>query len=380
MSSELPLYAGATLGVLGGGQLGRMFAVEALRMGYRVQVFDPDPGSPAGAIATRHVEAGFDNEQALREFGEACDAITIEFENVPASAVRILSTMARVTPSAECIEIAQDRVIEKEFAQKAGLKATPFAVIESAADLELACQQVGFPSILKTARLGYDGKGQAVCRSSAEVTDAFDDVGQVTCVLEKMVDLEREVSVVLSRDDSGAVHFFPVAENRHTNGILDVTLVPAQASDDQQAQAQKLAAALADALNYIGILAVEMFIDSDGQILINEMAPRPHNSGHFTLDACSVSQFEEQVRMLCGLPSGDLALQSPVAMLNLLGDSWFPAEPDWQTLYASTGTALHLYGKHEARKGRKMGHINVLATDVASALQTVSHLKQVLQS
>lgn len=372
------IYPGATLGMLGGGQLGRMFVIEALRMGYFVWVLDPDPNSPAGAVASRHLASAYTDESALDELAAHCSAITIEFENIPADSVRYLASKTRVTPSADCIEIAQDRQLEKEFAAKHGLVTTDFAVITQPDDIPLACQQAGFPSILKTARLGYDGKGQITCHKVADVEQAFTSVGGVVCVLEKRIDLAAEVSVVLVRSDDDNVLSFPVGENVHVNGILETTRVPASLDNATTLAATAMAESLARALNYVGVLAVELFVDQKGQLLINEIAPRPHNSGHFTLDATVVSQFEQQVRALCCLPLGDTSLLTPVAMLNILGDSWFPDEPQWNKVHKTAGAKLHLYGKAEPRAGRKMGHINVLAKTASDALESVLKLKKEL--
>lgn len=366
------LYPGATLGMLGGGQLGRMFAVAALQMGYKVMVLDPDSGSPAGQIASKHLQAAYDDEAALHQLA-ACDAVTIEFENIPLSSLHYLEQHVRVSPSSAAVSIAQDRVQEKGFANRHGIQTAAFAVIENAEDIPGACELAGFPSILKTARLGYDGKGQVVCDNLQDVTRAFDELGQVTCVLEQKVDLATELSVVLARGIDGRVAVFPVAENMHENGILDVTLVPARADSSLQQIAVERASALAQALDYVGVLAVEFFITHEGDVLMNEMAPRPHNSGHYTLDATSASQFDLQVLAVCGQGFPPCRLLTPVAMLNLLGERWESGGPRWSEVFAATDTAesaqacLHLYGKSEARAGRKMGHVNFIAPDVAVA-------------
>ena len=344
-------------------------------MGYFVVVLDPDPQSPAGLIATRHLQAAFDDRDALAEMAAQCDAITIEFENIPADSVRYLGETTRVTPSAACIEVAQDRETEKQFASRAGLKTAPYGVIKQRSDIDAACRVAGFPCILKTSRLGYDGKGQVVCHAVAEVEAAFESVGSVPCVLEQRIDLAMEISVVLCRSDNGTTTAFPVAENRHVNGILDVSMAPASADESLQQLAVDSAVKLSEALEYVGVMAVEFFISADGELLVNEMAPRPHNSGHFTLDATETSQFEQQVRMLCGLPAASCRLLTPVVMLNLLGDRWQNGEPAWSSLYAKPEARLHLYAKAAARAGRKMGHVNFLSHSRDSAMtlaQTVS--------
>lgn len=378
MAESPRLMPGATLGVLGGGQLGRLFVIDALRMGYKAWVLDPDVQSPAGAVASRHLASDYTDTKALEEMGRGCDAITIEFENIPAESVKTLSTMTRVTPSVYCIEIAQDRRAEKSFMAEHGLRVAPFAVIESEADISAAVESVGFPSILKTARLGYDGKGQFVCRNESDIVDGFTAVSGVPCVLERRIDLAMELSVVLARSDAGDLAAFPVAENRHVNGILDTSCVPASCNEALAAKAIEMAGAIADALHYVGVLAVELFVDQQGELLVNEIAPRPHNSGHYTLDATSTSQFEQQVRMLCNLPAGSTRLQTSVVMLNLLGDRWIPDDPDWNVLYQNTESKLHLYGKAAARAGRKMGHINVLGKDMATIQAEIGRLQRSL--
>lgn len=378
MASVESIKPGATLGVLGGGQLGRLFVIDALRMGYHAWVLDPDPQSPAGAVASRHLASDYTDSQALEEMGNACDAITIEFENIPSDSVKALAAMTRVTPAVHCIEIAQDRRKEKRFMQAQGLGIAAFAVVESEADIDAATRSVGFPSILKTARLGYDGKGQFVCQNVSDVEKGFAEVGGVPCVLEQRIDLAMELSVVLARSDAGDVVAFPVAENRHVNGILDTSSVPASCHESLHQKAVQMAGSIANALEYVGVLAVELFVNQAEELLINEIAPRPHNSGHYTLDATATSQFEQQVRMLCNLTAGSTRLLSPVVMLNLLGDRWSPVDPDWSALYQNTESKLHLYGKASARAGRKMGHINVLGPDIASITTEIERLQQLL--
>lgn len=375
MSQDLPILPGATLGMLGGGQLGRMFVSEALRMGYAVWVLDPDPHSPAGALATRHLNKSYTDTQALDEIAKHCAAVTIEFENIPAQSVLYLSERVRVNPSVSCVEIAQDRRLEKSFVAAQGLPTANFAAIECENDIEAAAQHVGFPCILKTARLGYDGKGQAICHAMDDVKASFIENGEVACVLEERIDLAAEVSVVLARSDENEIVCFPVGENTHRNGILDLTCVPASVAQEITEQAVLMAQKLATALDYVGVLAVEFFVDKDNQLRINEMAPRPHNSGHYTLDATVTSQFEQQVRMLCGLRAGSVALLSPVIMLNVLGDSWSPVAPDWRAVHAVPGAKSHLYGKAEPRAGRKMGHVNLLSSSVEKARESLPQLR-----
>lgn len=358
------ILPGSTVGVLGGGQLGRLFVTAARTMGYKTVVLDPDKNSPAGLIADQHICAGYEDTAGLQKMAELCDAVTTEFENVPAASLRKLAESVFVAPSAEAVEIAQHRDREKTYARQAGLETTPYGNILSDSDIPAAVEITGFPAILKSSTLGYDGKGQAIVNSIEEVKSKFKEYGSVECVLEKMLDLKQEVSVILGRNADADVAVFPVSENVHVNGILHTSTVPANISTDVTEQAQKLAIALANSLNYVGILAVEFFITGDDQLIFNEMAPRPHNSGHYTLDATVTSQYEQQVRSLCGLPVGDAQLTSPVVMVNLLGDLW---PIDWTTLFAAKSLKLHLYGKEEARPGRKMGHYNVLAESTEKA-------------
>lgn len=377
-ATTTPILPGAMLGVLGGGQLGRMFVHAAQAMGYRVTVLDPDPHAPAGAAADRHLCAAFDDAAALDELATTCAAVTTEFENVPAESMRCLAGKVRVAPSADAVAIAQDRIREKNFFRDAGLGVVPFAVLRNGADITAESCAGCLPGILKTARLGYDGKGQVRVATVDDVRAAFAALKGVECILEKRVDLACEVSVVLARTDDGAVRCFPVGENQHRNGILDLTIVPARVSPAIAATAVDMATRLATALGYVGTLGVEMFVLQDDMVLINEIAPRPHNSGHYTQDATVCSQFDQQVRALCGLPLADPALMSPVAMLNVMGDMWAAGTPDWAAVMAHDGSRLHLYGKREARPARKMGHINVLAHDAASAVAAAESLRRAL--
>lgn len=357
------LLPGAAVGVIGGGQLGRYFVLEARRMGYSTWVLDPDENAPAMQISENKLVASYDDADALKQLASACDAVTIEFENVPASSLALLENSCRIAPSAASIEIAQDRDLEKKTAEQYGLKPVPYATIGSTSDISEATKHVNFPAILKTSRLGYDGKGQHVCHNEQDVIDAFNAVGHAECVLEQRIKLEAEVSVVLARRVDGQTAVFPLSRNVHVGGILSTSTVPSGLDEKILQSAQAQARQLADGLNYVGVLAVEFFIDGDGNILFNEMAPRPHNSGHYTLDATVSSQFEQQLRALCHLPLGDTRLLSPVCMVNILGDLWEPAEPAWTHIFETEGAHLHLYGKSAARAGRKMGHINFLGDE-----------------
>lgn len=357
----------AMLGMLGGGQLGRFFVIAAHEMGYQVTVLDPDKNSPAGKIADVHLCANYDDADALKQMAERCQAVTTEFENVPASTLERLAESIIVRPSAASVAIAQNRVLEKNFIKEAGLPVAPFAVINQASDLPDDASAL-YPAILKVARFGYDGKGQARVKNQAEAMDAFTQFKHEVCVLEQMLPLDLEVSVVLARDAQGNVAAFPTVENSHLNGILDVTIAPARCSEVIKANAQELAKKLAAKLDYVGVLAVEFFLVGQ-RLLVNEIAPRPHNSGHFTIDACITNQFEQQVRVVAGLPLGDAHLHSEAVMVNILGDSWIDGqEPQWNKGFAHQNLKLHLYGKHEPRKGRKMGHFTVIGKDKQAVL------------
>jgi len=361
------ILPGATIGMLGGGQLGRMFTVAAQTSGYRVIVLDPDPHSPAGRIADEHLQADFADEKALQRLVQECAAVTTEFENIPAATLRQLAEQVPVRPAAKAVEIAQNRIREKNFIHDIDLQTATFAVISRREEIDSACEAVSFPAILKLAELGYDGKGQVVVNEPGVVKAAFKTLGELPCVLEEKIDLDKEISVILARNSKGESRCFPVAENEHRDGILHKTIVPASINEALSTQAQQAAVSLADAMNYCGVLAVEFFISQQGELLVNEMAPRTHNSGHYTLDACITSQFEQQLRMLCDLPFGDVQLSSPAVMVNLLGDLWQVKDPAWEKLLDNPKVKLHLYGKHEARPGRKMGHFCYLSEDAEQA-------------
>ncbi len=358
--------------MLGGGQLGRFFVIAARQMGYRVAVLDPDAQSPAGTLADRHLAAPFEDAVALDELGGLCAAVTTEFENVPAAALSRLAGRTAVAPSAECVAVAQDRIAEKAALARVGLPVGPYRAIQMETDLADARL---YPAILKTARLGYDGKGQAVVRDAAEAREAWKRFGQVPCVLEQRLALEREVSVIVARGRDGEVRCFPAAENRHRNGILDVSIVPARVPEALAGEAKGMAARLVEALGYVGVMGVEFFVVG-GRLYANEIAPRPHNSGHYTLDACATSQYAQQVRAMCNLPLGDERLLSPAVMVNILGDAWQPGEPPWQAVLSEPRAKLHLYGKGAARPGRKMGHFTVLDGNVERALEVALDLRR----
>lgn len=370
------ILPGATLGILGGGQLGQMFTLAARRMGYGVWVLDPDPDCPAAAVADRHLCARYDDFSALELLADHCAAVTAEFENVPASAMIYLEARIPVRPGSTALAIAQDRVREKTFFQDLGLEVAPFALLRQKDDVELVARKLSFPAILKTTRFGYDGKGQQNVTTASELPVAWASLNTPEAILESRIKLVQEFSVVLARSVEGMMVFYPLAENRHHHAVLDLSIVPARIPEALQNQARQSAACIAEALNYVGVLAVEFFVEEEGRLLVNEMAPRPHNSGHYTIDACVSSQFDQQVRALCGLSLADTRLLSPVVMMNLLGDLWEEGGPDWQKLFQHPQIKVHLYGKKEARPGRKMGHVNALSSDVERALAVLETLRQ----
>lgn len=375
-----PILPPAMLGILGGGQLGRMFTVAAKTMGYQVTVLDPDPNAPAADFADVHLAQPYTDAHALATLAQTCAAITTEFENVNADSMRWLAQQGiPVSPSGECVAIAQDRIAEKTFIRNSGLDTAPFLAIRNSGDLDVDLSPY-LPGILKTARLGYDGKGQVRVHTLEEARLALSNMKHQACVLEKMLPLVAEVSAIVTRTRAGEATCFPVAENQHKNGILDVSIVPARISPELLDQARSMALQLAEKLDYIGVLAVEFFVLEGDRLVINEMAPRPHNSGHYTLDATLTSQFEQQVRAMCGLYPGKTDLLRPTVMVNLLGDTWGEnnAAPHWEVLMTAPNTKLHLYGKKEARIGRKMGHFNVLADTVDAALEQAEAIKDTL--
>ncbi|HUF19839.1 MAG TPA: 5-(carboxyamino)imidazole ribonucleotide synthase [Burkholderiales bacterium] len=366
---------GTWLGLLGGGQLGRMFTMAAQSMGYKVLVLDPGDHSPAGSVADDHLAADYLDSAALREMAARCHAATTEFENVPAESLRILSAHCVVSPSADSVSVAQDRIREKTFLREHAIAVAPFAVIRTKADLAAPGIADLLPGVLKVSRFGYDGKGQIRVASGGELAAAFNALGGEACVLERFLPLDKEVSVVVARGFDGAVRTWPVAENQHVNGILDVSIAPARIPATLADQARATAIRVAEQLDYRGVLCVEFFVLRDGSLLVNEIAPRPHNSGHYTIDACVTSQFEQQVRVLCGLPLGDTAMHCPAVMINLLGDLWAAGVPRWEQVLREARAKLHLYGKSEARPGRKMGHFTVLDEHVEAALELALSIK-----
>ena len=365
------------LGVMGGGQLGRMFAHAAQAMGYKVAVLEPAADCPAGQVAERLIEADYTDNVALGQLAALCSAVTTEFENVPADSMKLLAQGSFVAPAGACVAIAQDRVLEKRFfvdcAPQSGVMPAPHKVIASFEDIEAIGDEL-LPGILKTVRMGYDGKGQVRVKSREDVRAAFEAMGQVTCLLEKMLPLAYEVSVLTARGADGESVVYPIAENVHRDGILFTTTVPGpNVSSECARRAQDAARAIVAQLGYVGVLCIEFFVLEDGSLVVNEMAPRPHNSGHYTIDACVTSQFAQQVRAMARLPLGDVRQHSPAVMLNILGDVWFDGdacrEPAWDRVLALPGAFLHLYGKDDPRRGRKMGHVTFVAPTLPEAQQ-----------
>ncbi|KAG0164278.1 hypothetical protein DFQ28_003353 [Apophysomyces sp. BC1034] len=370
-----PIMPGAWLGMIGGGQLGRMFCFAAQAMGYRVAVLDPDITCPAGGIAERHLCAAYDDLDALAEMARLCAVVSTEFENVPAASLDFLARMTCVSPSAQCVSIAQDRIAEKRWIEQAGVPVAPHVAIESPAVLQAISDPAlaaVLPGILKTARFGYDGKGQMSVRNPDEVRAAHAALGGVACVLERRLPLAYEISAIVARGADRTTAVFPVAQNIHRNGILSQTIAPSpDAGLALIEQAQAAALSIAVQLDYVGVLCVEFFVLKDGSLVANEMAPRPHNSGHYTIDACVSNQFDQQVRAMAGMPMGCTRQHSPAVMLNLLGDAWFenkmPRVPPWHGVAAMPGAHLHLYAKEDARIGRKMGHVTLTAPTLDEA-------------
>lgn len=382
MLTAAPLPPNSTLGLLGGGQLGRMFTHAAQSLGYKVCVLDPDADSPAGAVADQHLHAAYLDEAALATMSGNCRAVTTEFENVPAGALtRLAEAGCLVAPPGAAVAIAQDRVLEKRFIAQHGVPVAPHAPITKTDDFDALSVDL-FPAILKTARLGYDGKGQVTVANREDAREAWVKLGRVACVLEKRLKLRQEVSCVVCRAGDGSSVTFPVSENEHRGGILAVGIVPARVTAEAEQQARRYATLIAQALDYVGVLCVEFFVLDDGHLVANEMAPRPHNSGHYTIDACVSSQFEQQARILAGLPLGDTAAHSASVMLNLLGDLWFHdgqrREPRWAEVLADRRAKLHLYGKKEPRPGRKMGHLTLVAPTREEALAQAARAAAVL--
>lgn len=374
MSSHVVLPP-ATIGMLGGGQLGRLAIMAAASMGYRTIVVDPDPDAPAGVVAGEQLVAAYDDDGAVRRLSMECDVVTVEFENPPAETLDRLDEVTRVAPSATSVRIAQDRIAEKAFLRSNGFPVGPYAVVtgDDPGDLDPVLLERG--AILKTARLGYDGKGQRRVGSLSDLLGAWAELGGVPCVVEAALELSSELSVVVARTHDARSEAYAVTENTHVDGILDVSVAPAPISSTLADRATGLAMAVADALDYVGVLAVELFVVGD-EVFVNELAPRPHNSGHWTLDGAATSQFEQQIRAVCGLGLGDPSMTVPaVAMANLLGDLWADGEPGWSAVLDDPHVKLHLYGKSQPRPGRKMGHLTVISTNTSAASERVRELR-----
>jgi 5-(carboxyamino)imidazole ribonucleotide synthase len=362
-----PIEPGATIGVLGSGQLGRMFAIAARRMGYRVHTFSPEDDTPTGQVADVEVAAEYTDLDALRAFARNVSVVTFEFENVPIEAVDAVEEYAPVRPSGVALHTAQQRAREKAFLADRGFPTTPFARAETLDELWTGVAAVGTPAVVKTAAFGYDGKGQHKVTTPADVEHIWTAIGHQEAIVEKLVSLQAEISVVAARGLDGEIAEYPPFENRHRQHILDLTTCPAAIPDALRRRAIDITRAVLEALQYVGVLCIEFFVTTDGELLVNELAPRPHNSGHLTFDAAVTSQFEQQVRAICGLPLGSTDLLRPAAMVNLLGDLWVDGAPNWTAALRSRDVKLHLYGKTEPRPGRKMGHITAMGHTVAEA-------------
>lgn len=366
MSAGQAILPGKTIGVLGGGQLGRMLAQAATRLGYRIHVYEPAANSPAGAVAHKEVNAPYEDLAALTAFAKECDVVTYEFENVPAAPLKAIEAVTQLRPHWSVLETTQNRSREKRWLRD---NKFPHAKFAEGTDVAAGIKEVGVPCVVKTADFGYDGKGQLKVMTDADIPAAVKKFAGQPVVIEQFIDFACEVSAVVARSPNAAVRVFPISENIHTNHILDFSIVPARVKPEVTAAAEKLARLIAEKINLVGVMGVELFVTKSGEVLVNELAPRTHNSGHWTLDACMASQFEQQVRAICGLPLGAVTLLSPVVVVNILGDAWAKGEPKWDVLLAQPNVRLHLYGKADPRPGRKMGHFTVTARDADMALE-----------
>ena len=370
---------GSTIGVLGSGQLGRMFAIAARRMGYRVHTLSPDEDTPTGQVADVEINASYEDVDAVRGFASGVDVVTFEFENVPATAAAAAAECAPVRPGGYVLHVTQHRLREKTFLSEAGLPVTPFQRVRSLEELQAATRKLGLPAVLKTAGFGYDGKGQYRMKTAQDLAAAWEAVGEQEAVLEAFIDFQCEISVVAARGEDGSFVHYGAVENRHRNHILDLSIAPARVRLEIAREAVELARAVLEKLEVVGVLCVEFFVRKDGSLLINELAPRPHNSGHFSFDANLTSQFEQQLRAVCGLPLGDTRQFGPAAMANLLGDIWDNGEPDWEAAVGVPTVKLHLYGKAEPRPGRKMGHLTAVAPTLEQAVADVERARRLLE-
>ncbi len=378
------ILPGKTIGVLGGGQLGRMLAHAAERLGYRVHIFEPARHSPAGEVAAVEINAPYTDTEKLIEFARNCDVVTYEFENIPVEPLWKIEKLVRLHPDWSVLEVCQNRMREKTWLRKHGFPHVPFTEVEAHDDLAAGIRRIGSPCVVKTADFGYDGKGQIKVTDDASAKKAVEAFAKQRAVVEKYIDFKCELSVLVARNKDGEARTFPIAENIHTKHILDFSIVPARVSDAVRVEAENLGLAVAEKLKVVGLIAVEMFLTDRGEILINELAPRPHNSGHASMDACRTSQFEQHVRAICGLPLGDVSVVSPAVMVNILGDSWkwrdgkVVGEPHWEAVLGEPSAKLHLYGKREPKPGRKMGHFTVCGETIDAAFEKARALKAAL--
>lgn len=373
-----PILPGARIGILGSGQLGRMLALSARNMGYGVSVYSPEKDSPAGAVSDEEFVGDYLDLPRIHEFAKTVDVVTFEFENVPYDAAKAAAEHTAVRPDGHVLHVSQNRLREKTFLRDNGFPTTPFQRVTNLAELQEAIAKIGAPGVLKTASFGYDGKGQVKLKTPDEAPKAWDAMKGAESIYEGFVDFTKEMSVVGARTLDGQIVTFPVFENTHANHILDITFAPAAIDERLTKQARELACGILDKLNVVGLLTVEMFLTRDGRVLVNELAPRTHNSGHLTMDGCVTSQFEHQVRAVCGLPLGSTEMHQPAAMANLLGHLWADGEPDWAAALQDPLVKLHLYGKKEARVGRKMGHLNATGKTVEEAVERVTKAREAL--
>ena len=369
---------GATIGLMGSGQLGRMFAIAARRMGYRVHVYSPDRDTPAGQFSDREVTGAYEDEKAVRAFARELDLLTFEFENIPRQTIEWCAAECEVRPAGSILHTAQNRLREKDFLSGAGIPVAAYRAIRSEPELGRALAEIGTPAILKSAAFGYDGKGQRLIADGSPMDQIWRERPGAELILERAIDFEKEVSVIVARGQDGSVATFPLCENLHRDHILDITVVPARVSPAVETSAAELARTIAEKMELVGLLAVEMFLQRDESLLVNELAPRPHNSGHWTIEGCATSQFEQHVRAVCGLPLGSTSVIQPSAMANLLGDLWQYGEPNWAAALEVEGVRLHLYGKHQPRPRRKMGHLTALASTAEAAVAAATKARDAL--
>jgi 5-(carboxyamino)imidazole ribonucleotide synthase len=374
-----PIGPGGTIGILGGGQLARMLSFEARRMGYRVAVLDPEPEGPAAQVADIHIVGAFDDADAAEKLARHSDVLTLDTEHVPADVLERIQKQKPLRPSASVLRIVQDRLEQRRFLQAHRAPQPRYASVTDRESLHAAAKTVGLPAVLKTRRSGYDGKGQARVAREGDLADAWRALGERPAILESFIDFDKEVSVLLARDLEGNVRFHPIAENVHRRHILHTSRVPARISPSLASRAEELGARIAAAIAHVGMMAIELFVTREGELLVNEIAPRTHNSGHYTFGACATSQFEQHVRAICGLPLGDPSLLRPAVMLNLLGDLWCNGPPDWTPVVSQPSARLHLYGKRRASPGRKMGHVLILGEDADHATAVAEALEAALE-